>query len=785
MWTRFKDILSRPVDAASLAVFRICFGVVMFLEAMSLVRPLADQSLVERFYTGEHVQWLFRFPGFQWVRPWPEPFMTLHCYALALGGLLLALGLYPRLAAAGVFLTWTYLWLLDQTLFHDPYYLMSLFAFLLMWMPSGRSLSLDRYWKPQDRGRKDTPAGGAGEIVPYWTVFLLRIQLFVVYFFGGVAKLSTEWVEHAEPLRTWLARPVASEAISAYLPGFLAEAMQGAAFAFFISRAGLVFDLLAGFLLWIPRTRLLAFVLAVAFHAFHHFIPFDDVGWFPLLGVTATTIFFEPDWPRRLWRRLETRSFPAPDVPWLIAGVVLLPIIALPMASKMPLGASWPFLLLAAFVGTTLGWSSTTATERIRSQPQRLPPWAFACIVAWVAVQFLLPLRHFLIPGDVNWTSEGERFAWRMNACQKDVMPLYVRLEDAVILPRDAGRRRPPDWQAWAGGKVLYQQVNVFQLDWKSMPEFVVVFEPFHGERVLFNPLAGSLGENPTLQQATDRVNGLWQKQYGRVPQLVVTKSRAEVFDEIDELLRDKSSIGELRNSALQARKLADVVPKAIKNRAPEGPLMLLAFRQHLKNLAYDPQYGEAIRQILRQGPPLLSHGAPAIDARFVEIYDDALMVRSDDGFVTLDRTQWKDAWPLSYVVFFDLGAYTDVQRSALPLSFIHRELDGTYYIRWNPAAELRPHQEQLMKSQPLLCRQYARHVADRWEEIYQRRPAVYFDNKVAMAPYGFQPNIDPEIDLASVPLNVFGHNSWILPLDRSVARDANDPFARRTAGAN
>ncbi|MDQ3943290.1 MAG: HTTM domain-containing protein, partial [Actinomycetota bacterium] len=30
------------------------------------------------------------------------------------------------------------------------------------------------------------------------------------------------------------------------------------------------------------------------------------------------------------------------------------------------------------------------------------------------AVQLLVPLRHFLYPGNVSWTQEGSRFSWRM-----------------------------------------------------------------------------------------------------------------------------------------------------------------------------------------------------------------------------------------------------------------------------------------------------------------------------------------------------------------------------------
>jgi len=36
------------------------------------------------------------------------------------------------------------------------------------------------------------------------------------------------------------------------------------------------------------------------------------------------------------------------------------------------------------------------------------------CFTAWFVMQFVLPLRHYLIPGNVGWTREGFYFAWTM-----------------------------------------------------------------------------------------------------------------------------------------------------------------------------------------------------------------------------------------------------------------------------------------------------------------------------------------------------------------------------------
>jgi vitamin K-dependent gamma-carboxylase len=39
---------------------------------------------------------------------------------------------------------------------------------------------------------------------------------------------------------------------------------------------------------------------------------------------------------------------------------------------------------------------------------------------AFLALQVLMPLRHFVIPGNVSWTEEGHRWAWHMKLRDKE-----------------------------------------------------------------------------------------------------------------------------------------------------------------------------------------------------------------------------------------------------------------------------------------------------------------------------------------------------------------------------
>jgi hypothetical protein len=41
-------------------------------------------------------------------------------------------------------------------------------------------------------------------------------------------------------------------------------------------------------------------------------------------------------------------------------------------------------------------------------------------VTIWVTFQVLIPLRHFLYPGNVSWTEEGHLFAWHMKLRGKE-----------------------------------------------------------------------------------------------------------------------------------------------------------------------------------------------------------------------------------------------------------------------------------------------------------------------------------------------------------------------------
>ncbi len=265
----------RPVDGAGLAVFRILFGLVM---AGSAVRFLA-KGWVSELYVAPRFH--FTYLGFDWVRPWPEPWMSLHLGALALLAVCIALGFWTRAAAGLYCLLFTYAELIEKSAYLNHYYLVSLVAFLLVWLPS------DAVWSVRTRQR------GPSDAVVLGHYALLRAQIALVYGFAGLAKLNSDWLLRAQPLRIWLQAHADLPGIG----GLLGQTWTAYAMSF----AGAAFDLSIVALVSSRRTRPVAWVLAVLFHLGIWLL--FPIGIFSFVMLAALTCFNEPDWPRRFVSR--------------------------------------------------------------------------------------------------------------------------------------------------------------------------------------------------------------------------------------------------------------------------------------------------------------------------------------------------------------------------------------------------------------------------------------------------------------------------------------------------
>ena len=294
--SQWRARLFAPIDIASLAFFRIAFGAILFWEVTRYVQ----KGWIERYYILP--EFLFPYPGFDWVRPWPGIGMYVHFGVIGLAALCVLLGLWYRVSATVLFLGFTYVFLLDESNYLNHFYLVVLLAFLMIWLPVHRSWSLDARRSPAIR--TDT--------VPAWPLWLLRGQLCVVYFYAGIAKLNADWLR-GNPIGTWIHAYVDWPVIG---PLF-AQTWSGIAFAW----GGLCIDLCTPALLLWKRSRSAAIVVLFAFHTMNAII--FQIGIFPVLAMASTLLFLEPHWPRRFWR---TPRAPQAAPPAMLArrpGVVL------------------------------------------------------------------------------------------------------------------------------------------------------------------------------------------------------------------------------------------------------------------------------------------------------------------------------------------------------------------------------------------------------------------------------------------------------------------------------
>src|SRR5438309_1543727 len=222
---------------------------------------------------------------------------------------------------------------------------MCLFGFLLIFVPAHRAFSVDAWLNPKLRA----------QTAPAWSLWLLRAQMGVVYFFAGLAKISPDWLR-GEPMRTWLTHSIHS---------LLIDRISHAQWTPYVaSYAGLLLDLLAAPLLLWRRTRLVAFCLVVLFHILN--AQFFPIGVFPWLAIAATTIFLSPSWPRRIISIFRRSVAPSPTI------------------KKAELPPRGKQNLVLSFVAT------------------------------YIAIQILVPLAHFFYPGGIEWTYAEHHFAWQM-----------------------------------------------------------------------------------------------------------------------------------------------------------------------------------------------------------------------------------------------------------------------------------------------------------------------------------------------------------------------------------
>lgn len=353
MTFNLKTYLSQTTNTAPLAVFRVLFGFMMFL------------SIVRFWYHGWidllYIQPKFHFTyfGFEFVKP-----LGVYTYLLfgicGLSAVFVALGYKYRMAIIVFFLSFTYIELMDKTTYLNHYYFITLLSFLMIFLPANACFSIDNLL------RKKTYIN-----IPKWTIDSVKLLLGIVYFYAGLAKLNSDWLFKAMPLKIWLP--------SKYdLPLIGESLMQQNWFHFAMSWSGMLYDLCIPFLLLYKKIRWFAFGLVVIFHVFTRVL--FPIGMFPFIMIVSTLIFFEADFHLKVisfFKRILNRLSLQPKTEQLLK-------------------------------------IEAISQFHIKKKEIVIP-----LVIAFFTIQMLFPFRYLLYPNELFWTEEGYRLSWRVMLMEK------------------------------------------------------------------------------------------------------------------------------------------------------------------------------------------------------------------------------------------------------------------------------------------------------------------------------------------------------------------------------
>lgn len=343
--------IQRHTSAAPLAFFRVAFGLMM---ALSVVR-FWSKGWIEELYVLPRFH--FSYFGFEFIQPLGSYtyLLFLVCGLSAVG---VAIGFWYRASSILLFLSFTYIELIEKSTYLNHYYFISLACLLMTLVPAHAYFSVDSYRR------------GESAQVPQWSVDAIKLLVAILYFYAGIAKINSDWLLEAQPLRIWLAAKNDLPLI-----GWL---FNYTAVAYAFSWIGCIYDLTIPFLLWNNRTRIWAYLAVVVFHGLTAIL--FPIGMFPWIMIVTGLIFFSADFHEKIIATL--RRWIQPH------------------------------------------WIKGEGIYVVKKQKLIVSLLAF-----FFAFQILFPFRYMAYPDELFWTEEGYRFSWRVMLMEKAGMATFTVLD--------------------------------------------------------------------------------------------------------------------------------------------------------------------------------------------------------------------------------------------------------------------------------------------------------------------------------------------------------------------
>lgn len=339
---RWSNFLFREVSITPLIAFRIVIGSLFLFSSVRFV----FNGWVKQLYIDPPFH--FSYLGFEWIHPLQGNWMYLPFGVFVVSSLGIIFGAFYRISAGLFFFAFTYVELLDKSYYLNHYYFVSLVAFLLIWLPANAQFSIDAKRNPSIQ--RNT--------IQQWPIFILRFQLGIVYCFAGIAKINSDWLLEAQPLRMWL---------QAFrdLP-LVGNLLATSWVAFVFSWFSCFYDLTIPFFLSQARTRNIAYFFVIAFHILTWLL--FPIGVFPWVMIFSTLIFFPASFHEKWLNPLQ----------------------------------KW------------FRWTSHVSVTPISKSGI-----VVTCLSVFILFQLLIPFRYLLYPDNLFWHEEGFRFSWRVMLIEK------------------------------------------------------------------------------------------------------------------------------------------------------------------------------------------------------------------------------------------------------------------------------------------------------------------------------------------------------------------------------
>ncbi|XP_014681352.1 PREDICTED: vitamin K-dependent gamma-carboxylase-like [Priapulus caudatus] len=423
-WQAFVRLMNRPTDPASLAMIRVFYGLLMFLDVVQ-----------ERGLSTANAKWgnpdECRFPLFNFLQPLALEWMYMLYLCMWISTLLIAGGLWYRASCLAYCVCYWYLFLLDKTSWNNHSYLYGLISILLLITDANRYWSLDGCRNPSIQNSH----------VPLWNYTLLRSQIFLVYFIAGLKKTDAEWLgghsmvslsEHwtFAPFRLML-----TEAQTDY---------------FIVHLGGFLLDLTIGFFLFIDVSRPYAVFFCTSFHLMNAQI--FQIGMFPWVMIFTQAIFFSNDWPRRWINRLPnwleqvlpSDTPPQPSPHCLYSKEEVKPEDPTPSSNTHHKKRKFR----SSSVGDTKASGDakmvTDVAMVMRDKPSSLHQLAALGTVMYLLSQCFLPYSHFTTKGYNNWTNGLYGYSWDMMVHSWSTQHIKIS-----FVNKDTGEEGYLDPNAW------------------------------------------------------------------------------------------------------------------------------------------------------------------------------------------------------------------------------------------------------------------------------------------------------------------------------------------------